>query len=197
MGSAVNFEALRRLDFHRVVVAGVHRQEDPAIAAGGDGIHQLAVHLPNFKGHALDALGLVRLGDLDQLQTAHRGVVEGQGLHLAGLDLNGLRRAVQHIPVQRLGFLGGNGGAGLQVGDGDAAVLISIAVTVVGVGHRAGAVGDQELHALHGLVLGAFHKFLDDEGGGGVILKIEIVPAAGAGVTASAAGNETSDGHCA
>ena len=175
MGSAVNFEALRRLDLHRIVVASVHGQEDPAIVASGDGIHQPAVHLPNFKGHTLDALGLARFGDLDQLQAAHRGVVEGQGLNLAGLNLNALGGRIQHIPVQCLGFLGGNDGAGLQVGDGDAAILVGLVDAVVRPHESAAAVRHQELHAGQPLVLAALHQLLDHQSLGGGVVEGEVL----------------------
>ena len=66
VGSAVNFEALRRLDFHTVVIALVQGDMDPATIPGGHGVHQSAIHLPNLKGNTLDPLGLVRFGHLDQ-----------------------------------------------------------------------------------------------------------------------------------
>ena len=62
-------------------------------------------------------------------------------------------RAVQEEPVQRFRLTRGNSRARLQIGDGDAAVLIGVIVAVVRADHRTGAVSHQELHTLHGLVL--------------------------------------------
>ena len=214
----------------------------PAVAAGGYGLHQPAVHLPDFKGDAAQPLGLVRRVHLDNLGTAdgrvinrdilgvlsvylhclvlggridhiavqrlsfgnddgahdsgqadlavgvsgvealagqvavvcvHVGavrvrqeelhpaegffrdriqlfdhkaalllVVEAERLHLAGLDLDGLRRGVQHEPFHRLDLLRGDGGAGLQALQHDAAIFIGDELAVGIADDSTAGIGD-------------------------------------------------------
>ena len=97
-------------------------------------------------------------------------VVETERLHLAGLDLDGLRRGVQHEPFHRLDLLRGDGGAGLQALQHDAAIFIGdeLAVGVshdspTGIGHQEGDPFDWGS--------GALDVLLQHEGRGGRIVK--------------------------
>jgi len=117
----VDLEALSGLDFHRIVVPGVQVHVDPARGIRNDGFHQSAVHSADFKLDVGNALGFVALADLDQFESSHGSIVEGQNLTLAFLDLNGLRCAVQHEPVHRGGFLRGDDRARFQIGENNAA----------------------------------------------------------------------------
>ena len=159
---AVQLEALRRLDFHSVVVPGIQIQVGAALFVGGDGVHQSAVHLPDLKGGSGDALGLVALGDLDKLQPALCLIEERKGLCLTLLDENGLGRRIQHKTASGLDFFGRDGSAGGQVGENNAPVSVGDIFAVVRSHDCAGAVSDEEGHALDG-VGGAVHVFLNGQ----------------------------------
>ena len=88
VGRGVDFETLGCLQFNAVVVACVQIHMDPAIFPRGDRLNERAVHPTDFKGDAGDALGFIAGADLNQLQSADRCVVEGQGLGLTLLDFN-------------------------------------------------------------------------------------------------------------
>ena len=77
-------------------------------------------------------LGLVRLRDLNEFQPADGGIVEGQCLCLTLLDLNGLRRTVQHEPVHCGGFFRGNNRARLQIREYNAAIFVRFVDALVG-----------------------------------------------------------------
>ena len=85
-GGVIQLEALRALDLHGVVGPVLQRQEHPAVSIRGHGVHQSAVHLPDFKGHIGDALGLVGGIDLDQLHAADGVVIHRNGLGVVGVD---------------------------------------------------------------------------------------------------------------
>ena len=163
MMGGVQLEALRRLNFKGVVAASVQVDMDTAILAGCDSLHQSAVHLPDLKGSAGDAPGGVALGNLDKLQPALALIEEGEGLSNAALDKDGLRRGVQHIAADSLDLLGGDGGAGNQIGEDNSAIAVCHILAVVRPYHLPGAVSDEEGHALDG-VGGAVHILLDGEG---------------------------------
>ena len=77
-------------------------------------------------------------------------IIEAQSLHLARFDLNGLGSAVQDIALQSLDLPGGDGGAGLQAINHDAAILVGDVLAVAGANHCTGAVRDQEGDPLQG-----------------------------------------------
>ena len=112
-------------------------------------VHIAALSVGQFKLHAGQRLA----GQLVQLPD-HQGplllVVEPEGLHLTLFNLDRLGRAVQDVTLQSFDFTRGDGGARLQVRDDNAAVLIGNVLSVAAAHHRAGAVGDQESHSLHG-----------------------------------------------
>ena len=177
-GGGVQLEALRRLDLHCVVVAGVQIQMGAALLVRGHGIHQTAIHAADLEGGVGDALALVGLVDLDQLQTAHRGVVKFQGLRVPDLDLDGLGGGVQQVAIQGADLLGDDGHAGFQALDHDPAILIGGVLAVGAAQHLPVGFGDQEGHALQGGG-GAGDVLLNDQPGLGVILESEIVAAVG------------------
>ena len=71
------------------------------------------------------------------LKTTFGLVVERQCLSGTLLDQNALRGGIQNIAIHRLGLLGGDGGAGSQVGYYDTAILIGDILAVIGTKHRA------------------------------------------------------------
>ena len=162
MMGGVQLEALCRLDLNGIVAASVQIDVDAAILAGGDGLHQSAVHLPDLEGGAGDALGAVTGRHLDQLQPALGLVEEGQRLGHAALDEDGLRCGIQHVAAHCLGLLGGDGGAGDQIGEDDAAVAVRDVLSVVRPHHLTAGIGDEEGHALDGIG-GAVHILLDGQ----------------------------------
>ena len=160
MGRAVDFEAFRRLDLHRIVVPSVHGQEHTAVVAGGDSIYQSTIHLPDFKGDIGDALGLVTSRHLNELQPALRFVEEGHGLGHTTFNKDTLRSSIQHIAAHGLGLLGGNGDAGGEVSEDDAAIAIRHILAVVRPKHLPRTIGNEEGHALDGNG-GAVHILLN------------------------------------
>ena len=162
VGRIVQLKALGCFCLQRVVITGIQVDVDAACAVGGHSVHQPAVLLPDLKGGAGDALGAVGLGNLDKLQPTLSLVEEGQRLSGSAFNEDALRRGIQHIAAHRFGFLGGDGGAGGQVGDYDTAIAVSDILAVIRPHILAGAVRHQERHTLDG-VGGAVHIFLNGQ----------------------------------
>ena len=120
---------------------------DHAVFICGEGADDLAIHFPDLKLDAGDALsGFCVL--FNDGKPARADIIKAKGLHLTRLDENGFRRAVQHKAIHGLDLPRRNGGAGFQIMDNDAAILIGDELSV-GVAHNsAAAVGDKEGHAL-------------------------------------------------
>ena len=120
---------------------------DHAVFIGGVGADDLAIHFPDLELDAGDALsGFFVL--LNDGKPARADVIKAHGLHLARLDENGFRRAVQHKALHGLDLPRRNGGAGDQVIDNDAAILIGDELSVASAHNSAAAVGHKEGHAL-------------------------------------------------
>ena len=132
VGGAVNLEALRRLDLHRIIVSGVQVYMDPALLIGGDSIHQSAVHAPDLESGIGDALALAALGYFNQLQTAGGSVIKFQGLSIPHLDLDGLGGCVEDIAVQRADLLGDDSHAGFQALNHDPAIFVRHILAIIG-----------------------------------------------------------------
>ena len=114
-------------------------------ALGGNGsVLQIDVaavsvgQLEFYAGQRLIRLGVQLLDD----QIASLFVLKGQGLYLAGLDLDGLRRGIKDITIQRFCFLSGDGGTRLQIGDGYPSILIGDEMPVIRSHGSAGVVRD-------------------------------------------------------
>ena len=124
-------------------------------------VHIAALSVGQFKLHP--GQGFLCHGvQLADDQRSLLAVVEAERLDLALLDENGLGGAVQHIALQRLGFPRGDGGAGLQALNHDAAVFVGDILSVALAYHGARAVRHQEGHALQGCG-GAFDVLLDHQ----------------------------------
>ena len=172
MGRGVALELLGALDFHGVVIPCVQLRVYPALFVCGDGFHQALVrHAADFKGDVGDALGLVRLVDLDDFHTAGGGVVEGQNLGFTRFDFNALGCGIQYKSLQALGLLGGNDGSGLQASEGNTAVFISLIDAIIGTNKGTAAVDYQELYASQRPVFGACHQFLNGQSLAGDVVK--------------------------
>ena len=112
MGCIVQTVALGGLQLHHLIPALFRfGQADDAALVSGVGADDFAVQLADLELDAADALpGFLVL--FDDGEAAARRIVEAEGLDLAGLDLDGLRGAVQNIAIHRLDLSCGDGGAG-------------------------------------------------------------------------------------
>ena len=106
MGRIIQLIALGGFQLHHLIPALFRfGQIDNAVGIGGVGANNFPVELADFKLDALDALpGFLVL--FDDGQTAHLRVIHGDGLRVAGIDLDRLRfgALVHHITGQGLGF---------------------------------------------------------------------------------------------
>ena len=142
-------------------------------------VHIGAICVGDLEFHS--GQGLLRQSvDLVDNKPSGLPVPEGHALDLAGLDGNALRGPVQEIPRLGPGLPGGDDGSGLQVGDGDAPVLIRGVIAVVGSDNGPGLIRHQKLHAGEGGIVGAVNEFLDHKRCRGVVLDRQVVPSAGA-----------------
>ena len=152
MGRIIQLIALGGFQLHHLIPALFRfGQGNNAGAVGGVGAHDLAVELADFKLYAADPLPgfLVRL---DDGQAAHLRVIHGDGLRVAGIDLDRLRPGalIHDVTGQGLGFRDDQGAhnagnADFAVGVGLVKALAGqVAVVVVQVG--AVRIGDLELH---------------------------------------------------
>ena len=131
-GGVIQLEALRALDFHGVVGPVLQREECTAIFVRGDGIDQLVVDLPNLKGDVGNALFGIICVDLNNLHAADGVIIEGQGLCILGIDLNGLDPGsfVDGVSLDGLGLLDHDGARDAR--NADLAVLVSGIETLAG-----------------------------------------------------------------
>ena len=178
VGRGIQLVSLLGLGLQRVVIPGVQLDVSPAVTAGGHRLHQAAVHLPNFKGDAAQAFGLVRGVYLDELGPANGGVIDRDilgvgGVHLHRLILSG---GIDHIAVQGFG-LGNNDGAhdpgqaDLAIGVGSVEALAGqMAVVRVHIG--AVGVGQEELHPAQRFLCDRI-QFFDDDSALLLVIKAE------------------------
>ena len=168
---------------------GAHDARQADLAVGVRGVEALGGQVAVVRVH----VGAVRVGQLElnpterlfrdgiQLfddEAALPLVVEAERLHLAGLDLDGLGRAVQHEPFHCLDLLRGDGGSRLQPLQHDPAILIGDELAV-GITHdRPAGIGDKEGHALDGGG-GALDALLDHEGRRGGVIKPQCLRVVG------------------
>ena len=85
VGCIVQLKPICGFDFDRIVGAILQSQEHTAILICGHGIHKAIVCATDLELHIGDALGLLVGIDLDDLNTAHRIVVEVQALRVVGV----------------------------------------------------------------------------------------------------------------
>ena len=164
-GCGVQLESLSRLDLNRVEVSCVQIQVGAALFVRGHGIHQSAVHLSDLEGRVGDALGLVRLVDLDQLQTTCPLVVEGELLALGPFfNENALGRSIQDILLAwDPDLFCGNGGSGGEARQQDLSIPVRHILTLVGAERHTAGIGHQEGDTLQRLVFSALDILLDGQ----------------------------------
>ena len=136
-----------------------------ALLVRGHGIHQSAVHLSDLEGRVGDALGLVRLVDLDQLQSACPLVVEGELLALGPFfNENALGRSIQDILLAwDPDLFCGNGGSGGEARQQDLSIPVRHILTLVGAERHTAGIGHQEGDPLQRLVFSALDILLDGQ----------------------------------
>ena len=103
-------------------------------------------------------------------------------------DLHALGSAVQHEAVHRLDLPRGDHGAGFQPFDHDLACVVGVEHTIAGADRRAGAVHYLKGHASQRLIGGPLDVLMDCEVYSGIVLKSQIVAAAGIAVGGPAHG---------
>ena len=126
------------------------------------GVGQLKFHT----GQGLQGLGIQLSDDKGSLSL----IVEPECLDLASFDLDTLGRGVQDIALHRLDLPHGDGGAGLQIGNNNAAILVRNVLTVAGTYDRTTGICHQEGHSLQRSG-GTLDVLLDNKGGAGCIVK--------------------------
>ena len=183
-GGVIQLEALRALDFHGVVGAFLQREECTAIFVRGDGVDQLVVDLPDLEGGIRDALtGIIRI-DFDDLHAADGVIVEGQGLCILGIDLNGLNPGsfVDGVSLDGLGLLDHDSTCDAR--NADLAVLVggieALAgeMAVIRVHIAAVGVGQFKLNPRKWLLRDGI-QFPDDEGALGLVIEAQGLHLAG------------------
>ena len=104
-------------------------------------------------------------------------VVKTEGLRLTDFDLDGFRGGVEDIALQRLDLLGGDGHAGFQALNHDAAILIGDILAIGTAYHLTVGFRHQESYPFQ-RVRGAGDILLNHQLGLGVIFKGQVVAAA-------------------
>ena len=148
MGCVIQTVAIGSLQL-RYGVPAVFRfgEIDHAVFISGEGADDLAIHFPDLELDAGDALsGFFIL--LNDGKPARADIIKAKGLHLTRLDENGFRGTIQHKALHGLDLPRRNGGAGDQVMDNDAAILIGDELSVASAHNSPAAVGHKEGHAL-------------------------------------------------
>ena len=156
---------------------------DSNLAVGICGIKALAGQVAVVSVHiATIGIGQLKLHTSQRLfshgielsndQSALRRIIEAQGLYLTGLNLNGLGRSVQHIALHCFDLSGGHRGAGLQIINNNAAILIGNVLSIAGANDRAGTICDQERHARQRRC-GTLDILFDDQCGTGRVGEVE------------------------
>ena len=166
MGRVIQTVALGSLQLRHGVPAVFRFGEiDHAVFIGVAGADDLAIHFPDLKLDTGDAFsGFFVL--FNDGKPARADIIKAKGLHFARLDENGFRRAVQHKTLHGLDLPRRNGGAGDQIIDNDAAILIGDELSVASAHNSAAAVGHKEGHALQRRC-SALNILFDHKGGAG------------------------------
>ena len=166
MGRVIQTVALGSLQLRHGVPAVFRFGEiDHAVFIGGVGTDDFAIHFPDLELDAGDALsGFFVL--FNDGKPAHADIIKAKGLHLAHLDENGFRHAVQHKAIHGLDLPRRNGSAGNQVMDNDAAIFIGDELSVASAHNSAAAVGHKEGHTLQRR-RGALDILFNHKGGAG------------------------------
>ena len=154
VGGVIQLEALRCLDFDRIVGAIFQRTENSAVFIGGHSIHQLVIYLADLEGDIRDSFSLFVCIDLDDLHAANGVIVEVQTLYIVCVDHHSLTAGLLMDCVALDGLhLGHDYSSGDPV-DLDLAVFVRPVQTVggkqaaIGVNHLAISIGDFELDTL-------------------------------------------------
>ena len=178
-GGGVQPERTGAVRFHRVVIAGLHREIDLTVTSGGDGIHQSVIagltDLECSVGNPFRFICCVDLGDLD---TALRFVIKIQRLGLIILgDLNGLRRGVQNIAGYRGDLFCRNGHAGGETGDDHTALAVAHIAAIVRAYIGPGGVCHQKFHSGQRLIvfIAVVDVLLEDQRFLRIIIKPEVL----------------------
>ena len=168
-GCGVQFEGIRAIGFHGIVVVSLQGQEHFSILPGGHSVHQSVVaDAADFKGDAGDGFRFICLIDFGKLHTAYRRIVEPEFLCIVrvdhhrlalGVGVDGVPRDAFHFSYYHYAGDAGKDDLALRIGPvqpvgGQLAALV----------RQIGAVrvGDLELHPLQrGLVLAG--QLVDDE----------------------------------
>ena len=158
---------------HGVPAVFCFGEMDHTVFIGGVGTNDLAIHFPDLELDAGDTCsGFFVL--FNDGKPARADVIKAQGLHLTRLDENRFRRAVQHKALHGLDLPRRNGGAGFQIMDNDAAILIGDELSVASAHNSAAAVGDKEGHALQRRC-GALNILFDHKSGAGRVGEMQCL----------------------
>ncbi|CAN4002423.1 Inner membrane protein ypdA, partial [Dysosmobacter welbionis] len=156
---------------HGVPAVFCFGEMDHTVFIGGVGTNDLAIHFPNLELDAGDAFsGFFAL--LNDGKPARTDIIKAKGLHLARLDENGFRGTIQYKAIHGLDLPRRNGGAGNQVMDNDAAILIGDELSVASAHNSAAAVGHKEGHALQRR-RGALDILFNHKGGAGRVGEVQ------------------------
>ena len=126
----------------------------------------------DLEGNALQRRLAVQRGQLVDNKRSLTLVPEGQPLgRLALVDLDALRRPVQHESIHRLDFLGSDRHAVGQTLNDDLACSVGGIVAVVGADYRAGGVRHKELYPGKRFIFRAGNVFLENQRCSGFVVK--------------------------
>ena len=133
---------------------------------------KLAGSRSDFEGNALQRRLAVQRGQLVDDERALSLIPEGHALgRLALVDLDALRRAIQHETVHRLDFLGSDSHAVGQTLNDDLACSVGGIVSVVGADYRTRGVRHKELYSGKRFIFRAGNVFLENQRCRGFVIK--------------------------
>ena len=133
---------------------------------------KLAGSRSDLEGNALQRRLAVQRGQLVDDERALSLVPEGHALgRLALVDLDALRRPVQHESIHRFDLFCGNSHAVGQTLNDDLACSVGGIVAVVGADYRAGGVGHKELYPGKRFIFRAGNVFLENQCCSGFVVK--------------------------
>ena len=133
---------------------------------------KLAGSRSDFEGNALQRRLAVQRGQLVDNKRSLTLVPEGQPLwRLALVDLDALRRPVQHESIHCLDFLGSDRHAVGQTLNDDLACSVGGIVAVVGADYRTGGVRHKELYPGKRFIFRAGNVFLENQCCSGFVVK--------------------------
>ena len=133
---------------------------------------ELAGSRSDFEGNAFQRRLAVQRGQLVDDERALSLIPEGHALgRLALVDLNALRRPVQHETIHRFDLFCGNSHAVGQTLNDDLACSVGGIVAVVGADYRTGGVGHKELYPGKRFIFRAGNVFLENQRCSGFVVK--------------------------